>query len=310
MRQYPIYPLSLWLAALVCTALATEAAAQPSPQRVGIVVTTAVNVSDDEADALSAALGHALEEGLGVVVTAGAETRRRLPLDGLSEGCVADAACRGDLGQRLDADELLMLVVARVGTRVQVDTTWVDVATGKVASRPVLVLDTGAEPAEVFRGAGATLLPHIQPPPRPQGPGLATAGPGPGPGPARTVRTGRRMTTGVWIAAGVSAAALAGGASFGVLSLTGYGDLEERGCKTMACPASDIDTLARNGTAADILYGVSILAGATALVLYLSSDEEILAPAERAARPRSGARPLVGVGVGPGQVHIQVGGRF
>lgn len=297
MRLHRVHSLSLGLAALVCAAWVAEAEAQQSPQRIGIVVTTAVNVGDEDADALGSALGHALEEELVVVVTAGAETRRRLPMDGLSDGCVADVACRSDLGQRLDADELLMLVVARVGTRVQVDTTWVDVATGKIASRPVMVLDAGTEPAEAFRDAGSNLLPHIQPRPEILGP-------------ARTMRTGRRMTTGVWIAAGVSAAALAGGATFGALTVTGYRGLEGDGCKTMACESARIDTLDRNGLATDVLVGVSLLAGVTAAFLYLTSDEEIEAPAERAARPARAARPLVGVGVGQGQVQIRVGGRF
>jgi hypothetical protein len=290
--------VSLALVAVLWAALLPEAAAQ-SPRRIGVVVTTAVNLDESEADELTAALGQALEQSLGVVVTAGAETRRRLPLGGLPAGCVGEAACRTDLGERLDADELLMAVVARVGERVQIDITWVDVASGKVASRPAIVLEGGADRTAMLRGAGQALLPHIQPVPAAGEPPKRDTPPAIEP-PAR--RSERHMTTGAWIAGGLGVIALGGALGLGYRSM----DLHDKD------RAADRDTLRTNNTIADGLGVVGVVAGVTAVVLYLSSEEPVAPPSsagERAAAPRPG-RPVVGLGAAPGGIQISVGGSF
>lgn len=296
--------MSLALAALLWAALLPEAAAQ-SPQRIGIVVTTAVNLDDSEADELTAALGQALEQSLGVVVTAGAETRRRLPREGLPAGCVGEAECRTDLGQRLDADELLMTVAARVGDRIQIDITWVDVASGKVASRPAIVLEGDADRATALRNAGPTLLPHIQPvPAADEGQGKVAAPP----------RSERRMTTGVWIAGGVSAVALAGALGFGYRSFT----IDDKGCTTPSDCESAQDDLGLSNTLADGLAVVGVAAGVTALVLYLSSEEPVPSAGSERAGAARGKRPVVdrgvglgvGLGAGPGGIQVSIGGAF
>lgn len=301
MHKHRVHSVSLALAAVLWAALLPEAAAQ-SPRRIGIVVTTAVNLEESEADELTAALGLALEQSLGVVVTAGAETRRRLPLEGLPAGCVGEAACRADLGERLDADELLMTVAARVGGRVQMDITWVDVASGKVASRPAIVLEGEADRAAVLRGAGPILLPHIQPVPSPGKPRQGE------PAPALTSsppprRSERHMTTGTWIAGGVSAVALAGALGLAYRSYT----LDEQGCSDDCEDART--TLRTNNTLADGLGVVSAVAGITALVLYLSSEEPAAPAGERAGQARPG-RPVVGLGAAPGGIQISIGGAF
>jgi hypothetical protein len=292
--------VSLALAVVLWAALLPEAAAQ-SPQRVGIVITTAVNLDESEADELAAALGQALEQSLGVVVTAGAETRRRLPLEGVPAGCVGDAACRMDLGQRLDADELLMTVAARVGDRVQLDITWVEVASGKVASRPVIALEGDGDRTAALRGAGKILLPHIQPVPSPDD----ARGAGPEPvraGPAQRGRSERHMTTGSWIAGTVSAVTLAGALGFGAFSYTLNGDKCGEGCERSGI------SLELSNTIGDALGIVSVAAGVTALILYLGSDEPAAA-GERAGARRPG-RPVVGLGAGPGGIQISIGGGF
>lgn len=307
MHKRRVHPVSLArlavLWALLWAALVPEAAAQ-SPQRIGIVVTTAVNLEDSEADELTAALGQALEQSLGVVVTAGAETRRRLPREGLPAGCVGEAECRTDLGQRLDADELLMTVAARVGDRIQIDITWVDVASGKVASRPAIVLEGDADRATLLRNAGSVLLPHIQPvPPADEGQGKVAAPP---------PRSERRMTTAVWIAGGVSAVALAGALGFGYRSFT----IDDKGC-TNDC-ASAQDDLRLSNTVADGLAVVGVVAGVTALVLYLSSEEPVSSAGSERAGAARGKRPAgdlgaglgLGLGAGPGGIQVSIGGAF
>jgi hypothetical protein len=285
-----------------------EAAAQ-SPQRIGVVVTTAVNMKEDEVDDMAAALGQALEQSLGVVATAGAETRRRLPGDGLPEGCMADAACRSDLGERLDADELLMLVVARVGSRVQIDATWIDVPSGKLASRPAVVLEGDADRVDVFRDAAQTLLPHLQPVPTLSEIRPATSAPTPSARPRRGRRE-RHMTVGTWIATGITVAALGGSLGLGYRSHDTYQKLERRElCPDRGACFDDVsETLKRESLIADGLAGLSVVAGVTALVLYLGSDEPGEDPGERAGVRR--LRPVVGFGAGPEHFQISVGGAF
>jgi hypothetical protein len=296
------------LAALFCTVAVPEATAQ-SPQRIAVVVTTAVNMNEDEVDEMAAALGQALEQSLGVVVTAGPETRRRLPGAGLPEGCMADSACRFDLGERLDADELLMLVVARVGSRVQIDATWIDVPSGKLASRPAVVLEGKADRMDVFRDAAQSLLPHLQPVPTLSEIKPATPAPMPTARP-RPRRRERHMTAGTWIATGITVAALGGSLGLGYRNRDTYERLESG----ELCPEGGVcfdDTsknLKRDSLIADGLAGLSVVAGVTALVLYLGSDEPGEAPAERAGVRR--LRPVVGFGAGPEHFQISVGGAF
>jgi hypothetical protein len=296
------------LAALFCTVAVPEAAAQ-SPQRIGVVVTTAVNMKEGEVDEMAAALGQALEQSLGVVVTAGPETRRRLPAAGLAEGCMADSACRFDLGERLDADELLMLVVARVGSRVQVDATWIDVASGKLASRPAVVLEGDADRAAVFRDAAQTLLPHLQPVPTLSE--IKPATPAPVVSARRKpARRERHMTAGAWVATGITVAALGGSLGLGYRNRDTYQKLDsgELCPGDGACFDDTSETLKRDSLIADGLAGLSVVAGVTALILYLGSDEPVEDPDQRAGVRRS--RPVVGFGAGPEHFQISVGGAF
>jgi hypothetical protein len=301
------------LAALLCMVGVPEAAAQ-SPQRIAVVVTTAVNMKPDEVDEMAATLGQALEQTLGVVVTAGAETRRRLPGDGLPEGCMADSACRADLGERLDADELLMLVVARVGSRIQIDATWIDVPSGKLASRPAVVLEGDADRMDVFRDAAQALLPHLQPVPTLSEIRPATPAPVMPPRRPKPVRRERHMTAGTWIATGITVAALGGSLGLGYRNQDTYqklesGDLCPGGG---ACFDDESAALKRDSWIADGLAGLSVVAGVTALVLYLGSDEPVEESGE-ASGERAGVRrlrPVVGVGAGPEHFQLSVGGAF
>lgn len=127
-------------AVLVCLGVAPALAQKPA--RVGIVVAVAVADADGEAEALAAALGQALRQRLAVDTVAGPEVARRLP-DGVPPDCVATDACVREVARRLDADELLFLVVVRVGQRVQIDPTWVNVATGASNARAALQVEDG-----------------------------------------------------------------------------------------------------------------------------------------------------------------------
>jgi hypothetical protein len=249
-------------------------------RRVGVVVGIHVNLQPDEADAVAAELGTALRTALPVDVIAGAEATRRLPAEGISQSCVAELECRLEVGRRLDADELLILVMVRMGDAIQIDATWADISSGKTASRPAIELAPGSDHAAVFANNAALLLPHVKEARGPDKPQIVVVTT------PTTPTGGRHMTTGAWVASGVGLAALTGATVLGLSAKRAFDDLDTMGCRDMPCPKSDIDSLGRRALAADVLFGVTAAAAATAVVLYLRSDS-----GERAAA----TQPTIGV---------------
>ncbi len=291
------------LAAIIALGIALGAApaAAESVRRVGIVVTTLVNVSEDQARELASTLGEVLHERLVVDVIAGAETVRRLPRGGVPAGCVADDDCRQDLGRRLDAEELLLLVVVGAGPRLKVDTTWVHVSSGKITSRPAIELASGADVRAVLTRAAPTLLPHMAAREQQRsGPEVVvvTSGGGGGAG----GQNDRRIRPPALIAAGVSAGALIGASVFALSSQRKFETLEEDDCRRLPCDERDIDSLRRDTILADVFFGAALLAAGTAVTLYLLDDGG--APVAKTDQPS------VSVGAGLGALGLSLGGVF
>lgn len=283
------------LALLAAFGVVPSAQAQEVARRVGIVVTTAVNLEQQEAWRLSSELGKAIAGKLSVDVIAGEEVRRRLPPEGVPEGCVGNAECRNDLGKRLDAQELLLLVVVKVGDQIKIDPTWSNVASGETRSRDAILIGPGDDPASLFGAAAPKLLPEVEKKPKEGGPEIVVVSP------ARE-DDGRHFTTGTWIASGIGAGALVGAVVFTFATRQKYQDLEDRGCRQMPlCSKGEIAGVKRRALAADLLYGASAAAGVTALVLYLRSGG-----GEKEAAPAS---PSIGPGPG-GSAGLSVGGSF
>ncbi|HEY8145638.1 MAG TPA: hypothetical protein VIG06_23315 [Kofleriaceae bacterium] len=273
--------------ALVTAAVVGEASVRAEALRIGVVVATRVNVTEGEADALGSALGDALRDKLTVDVVAGAESRRRLPSDGMPEDCVAKVACVQDVAERLGADELLFLVVVRLGPRVQIDSTWARPRTQQIASRAALVIEDGEQSApRVFDGAARRLFPEA--PVRLVNAGVVV----------EPRSRGRRLTPGVTIAGAASLAALAGGIGLALAARSDYDQLEADGCAQMACVGvgDRIDTMENKALAADVLFGASAVAAGVAVVLYLGSG--------------GGERPPVSVGADSHGAHVWLGGQF
>lgn len=270
---------------LVAAILAGAATARAETLRIGVVIATRVNVTEGEADALGSALGDALRDQLVVDVVAGAEARRRLPPT-MAEDCVAQPSCLQDIGERLGADELLFLVVVRIGPRVQIDSTWSRPADGQVASRAAMVLEDGEQSAPaLFASRARRLLPGA--PVR-----LASA-------PLTGERaSNRRITRGVGIAGAVSLAALATGIGLALSARSDYDELEDDGCDRAACPEVNdrVDSMEDKALAADVLFGASAVAAGVAVILYLGSGGVEESP--------------VRVGADPHGAHVWLGGRF
>jgi hypothetical protein len=288
---------------LAALAGAAPAAAEPV-RRVGVVVTTRVNVSDEQARSVSATLGEIVHARFDVDVIAGAEATRRLPPQGVSTRCVADVECRLELGRRLDAEELLLLVMVGAGDRVQIDPTWVDVASGRVTSRPAIELEPGADLRATLEKAAPALLPHLrersrEPAPRPE------------PTERREVvvvtpalpagERERRFTPAMWIATGVGAGALIGATVFSLSSRRKFDTLDGDGCRRMPCSKDDIDSLRRDALLADVFFGTAIVATGVVVALYVTAEGDAPAPA---------APATLSIGPGPGSVGVSLGGSF
>jgi hypothetical protein len=274
-RDRPVAGRAL-LAALVALLGICLVPAAAAAERVGVVVTVTLNTRAQEARRLADALGSALLDQLDIDVVAGREAERRLPPGGVPDTCVVDSACQQDVGRRLDADQLLLLAVVRVGARVQIDATWVNVATGRTASRPRILLHDGQSPSKVFADAVFELMPDAA---LRMGAGRRRAGertaagdqPASGPAAELAAPAPRHVTTGVWIAGGLGAGALLASGVFAADAMRRHRDLDASGCADTPCSISDIDAVDTRARVADVLLGVGVIAGVTAVVLYWQS---------------------------------------
>jgi hypothetical protein len=279
--------LTASIVALLAVLSSAELAQAEGVARVGVVVATRVNVTEAEADALADTLGDALRDRLVADVVAGAEARRRLPPGGVQEDCVARAECVSDIAERLGADQILFLVVVRIGPRVQIDSTFARPSTGQVVSRAAVVIDDGKQGApEVFAAAARRFLPGIET--RPVTVAL----------PAAEGRRRRHVTRGAMIAGATSVVALAGGIGFALAARNDYDDLEADGCDQTACAGVDgrVDTMEHKALAADVLFGASAVAAGVAVFLYLGSGGAEQAPVSVTADPHG--------------AHVWLGGHF
>lgn len=176
--------------------------------KVAVVPGIAVGVDAARVDALSQDLANALAQELDIDAAGGLEVRRQLPVDGLPPDCVAKPACIADVAKRVGAAQLLFIVVVDTGSggAVQIDSTWIDPASGKSAPRPAIDLAPGADPKSRFVAAAGGLLPDAPVRPKPK-PGIngkvAPAVP-------------RHYTRGAMLATGVAVVGLGVGVGFGL----------------------------------------------------------------------------------------------
>jgi hypothetical protein len=270
-----------WIAALALVVLAATPAAA-APPRVAIVPALAVNVDPHRVEALTGALADALGDKLEVDAVGGGDVARRLPPGGLPDDCVASPACITDLGTRLAADQILFVVIVQVGTTIQLDTTWADVATGKTVPRIKLDLGDDARASTVFGDAAGKLLPGAARRTTPHTTVVVNAPVGP-------TTTPHRLTTASWITAGVTVAAGATAVGLGLSTRSSY-----QHCQQDPCPADRISTIHHRAIAADLTGGLAIAAGVATAVMYWRSGGETVA-----------VEPVPGGGAA-----LTVGGRF
>lgn len=265
-----------WLPVLLLILAAAPAAAQPTPTvaqptptvarpRVAVIVDLTANVSSERATELGRALADALERVLDVDTLGGGDVERRLPAGGVPDGCVAEPACIGDLGARLDASQLLLLAIVEIGGTTRIDSTWVAVATGEAVTRPRIELAADARAGEVFESAAPRLLPDAPHRPLADGGGGPTAPAGPR----------RHLTTATWVVGGAAVAAVAGGVGFGLSARAAYGRCDR---EPDSCGGATRDGIATRALVADVLIAGAVIGATTAAILYLRSAHRREAP--------------------------------
>jgi len=286
------------------------------------VVAVHVNMSEEDARSLGGEIGEGLRDSLVIDVVAGAQATRRLPPGGVGELCVARPECVKDTAARLDADQLLFLVIVRLGKRVQVEPTWTDATGGQSASRDTIVLEAGGSARQVIAGAATRLLPGIaiRTETSPGGESgesgatgaTGTASPGGAIGESSTPPGGtasggdlvtdprpaprRRIHLGTWIAGGVAVAALAGGVGFGLAAKSAESDLADRGCGTTVACESDVDSLERKMLLADVFYGTALVAAGAAVFIQLTWGSRAEPPPVSVGPTSDGAGAALHVG--------------
>lgn len=251
------------LAAAIITLLilAGPAHADDKGPRVGVIVELTVDVDAKRADSLSAALADALNRELVVDAFGGSDVTRQMPTGGLPDECIGTPSCVADVAKRIDADQLIFLVLVQVGGDVQVDASWVDVATGDTRARPRVMLPAEARAVSEFAVHAQRYLPDAKE--RKRGGDTFILG-----NKTETIPpTPRSMSTPAWIIAGVGLAALGAGTGLGLSVRSSYQKCEE----PPVCSQSTKDGIALRAHLADASFAVGAVAAIATTYLYLRS---------------------------------------
>lgn len=250
--------------ALLMVVFALPRVASADRVKVAVVPGIAVNLDAARVDALSQDLASALASVLDVEAVGGIEVRRRLPETGLPPDCVASPSCIADVARRLEAQQLLFVVMIDTGTggAIQVDSTWVDPAAHKSASRPAIDIAAIAEAKERFADAAQQLLPDAPVRPKPAtGMGRFTA-----PVP-------RHFTLPTYITAGVTAVGIGVGIGFGLRARSRYKDCEALPPTGVECSRSRKDSIRNTALIADVGWVIALGGTIATAVMWATSAE-------------------------------------
>jgi len=254
MKILPVVALTL---AIVPNVAAAE------PIKVAVVPGLAVNVDAARVDALCQDLAEALVSELEVEAAGGLEVRRQLPQEGLPPDCVATPACTADVAKRTGASQLLFVVLVDSGATgsIQVDTTWIDAATGRAMSRPAIDLTStaDADAKAKFATFAKQLLPDATVRPKPKLGITNLAGGKP-----------RHITRTQEIVAGVAVVGIAWGIGWGLATRSHYNDCN---ADPNHCTDSQRDTIKTFGLTADAGWLVAAGAAVATAILYTTSAE-------------------------------------
>ena len=179
----------------------------------------------------------------------------------MAPDCPSIPSCVADVARGLGATQLLFVVMvdATGSGAVQIDSTWVDVATGHSASRPVIDLPS-IEVHQRLVDAARSLVPDA--PVRPPKP-VASAG-------AMSPEIPRHFTPTTYAIAGGAAVGLGFGVGFGLAARSKYNACDRPG----ACDQSARDAIRTRTIIADIGFVVAATGAIATTILYASSGKE------------------------------------
>lgn len=256
--------LLLALTFLATATAAAGSAAADAPVKVAVVPGIAVNVDSTRVDALGQDLADALSTELVVDAVGGLEIRRLLPVEGLPLDCVAKPECIADTAKRLGASQLLFIVVIDTGGgAIQLDSTWIDPATGKSAPRPAIAIAPGTDPKSRFVSAARGLLPDAQVRPKPKA----------GVDGKMSPAVPRHYTLAAKVTTGLAVAGLGIGIGFGLAARSQYNECDVEPMAPVGCDDKH-DTIRRRALFADIGFGVAIGGAIATAVLIATSGKE------------------------------------
>ena len=233
--------------------------------RVAVIPSIAVNVDAARVDSLGQDLADALAAELEVDAVGGLEVRRQLPPDGVQADCVTTPACVSDVAKRTSSNQLLFIVLVNTGTggSIQVDSTWVDPATGRTATRRPIDVVSPESARGTFAASAKQLLPDATV--RPKG------GNGGNFGGRMSDAVPRHFSTPAKIAGAVAIVGLGVGIGVGLSVRGKYNDCE---ATPVTCTQSQRDSIRNLGFVADFGFLIATAGAVTTGILWGTSGKE------------------------------------
>src|SRR5262249_45769002 len=160
--------------------------------------------------------------------------------------CITKPACISDVARRLGAAQLLFIVVVDTGAggAVQIDSTWVEPASGRSATRPAIDLAPGTDAKARFVSAARGLFPDAPVRPKPRGVNGKM-----------TEVVPRHFTPAAMITTGVAVAGLGLGLGFGLAARSEYKSCD-RDPAPVGCDEKH-DSIRKRALIADVGFGVA-----------------------------------------------------
>jgi hypothetical protein len=250
-------------AALLASLIAFTGVAHADRIKVAIVPGIAVNLDSARVDALSQDLANALVTELDIDAVGGLEVRRQLPAEGVPADCFTQKACVDDVAKRVGANQLLFVVMvdATGSGAVQVDSTWVDVATGKSASRPAVDLPSITDAKPRFAAVATQLLPDAPVRPKKSGGGMQGS---------MSKEVPRHFTPLSYATAGVGVVGIGLGVALGLSARSKYNACES----AQFCSDSERDKIRTRTIIADTGFVIGIAGVVATSILFATSGKE------------------------------------
>jgi drug/metabolite transporter (DMT)-like permease len=175
-----------------------------------------------------------------------------------------------DVARRLGASQLLFVVMVDSGSggSLQIDSTWIEPATGRSASRPAIDIAVLADARTRFIAAARQLLPDA--PVRPDPPS--------GLGGTMSRAVPRHFTRTTWITTAIGVVGVGVGIGFGLRTRGLYADCDQT---LTPCSPDDEDRIRTSALIADLGFLAAIGGAVATAVLYTTSGSEsrlIVAP--------------------------------